>query len=285
MKSQTLAFIISILSFSTFSAESDLVNQCRESKSTLENLNIDVLTWIPIKPSEDKFPTLKVWGLFIPIVPNKSPKVGVFNDSFSKRLALMNHESKKLQTIETNTYHSQPIKENSLYPSLIGDNAFSALMKSFSIKLSDLNCDAFRLKEIEPEIFILNSKNLALLLLKANYKTYKVTGVIELPKGFIITSALGFEYHVLTNNISTVTHVFTKNPNDVYAFINTLNQPVEIFFNNEILNKIVSIWDNVSPLVWRELLSYLKSIDAPKITLDSVGEVADNLTRISRGTK
>ncbi|MFT6587033.1 MAG: hypothetical protein ACJAUY_002098 [Cognaticolwellia sp.] len=279
MKSSILALFISILSFSTFSAELSLVKQCIESKSTFENLNVDVLTWKPIKTSEDIFPVLKVWEQSIPIVPNQSPKVGIFNDSFSKRLALMNFESQILQTIEANTYHSQAIKENLLYPILIGDNAFSALMKSFSIKLSDLDCDAFRLKETEPELFLLNSKKLALLLLKANYKTDKVTGVIKQPAGFIITSEIGFEYHSIKNNVSTVTNVFTKNPNDVYTFINTLNQPVEIFFNNEILNKIVSVWDNDSPLAWRELLSYLKSVDAPQETLDSVSEVADNLTR------
>ncbi|WP_298445735.1 hypothetical protein [uncultured Ferrimonas sp.] len=278
MKYSTLAFFVSMLSFSTLATELDLVHQCQESKTTLENVSVDVLTWKPIKPSESKFPTLNVWNLSVPIVPNKKPKVGVFNDSIFKRLALMEHETKKLQTIETNTYHSLQLKDNPLYSSLIGHNAFSALMESFSIKLSDLDCGAFRLKESEPKAFLLNSKYLALLLLKANYKTYKVTGVIEVPTGFIITSELGFEHHSMINNVSTVTNVFTNNPNDVYTFINSLNQPVEIVFKNEILNRIVSIWDNSSPKVWRELLTQLESADAPKITLDSISGVIDNLT-------
>ncbi|MEE2025130.1 hypothetical protein [Alkalimonas mucilaginosa] len=278
LKYSVLALCIYASPFTIFASEFDLLSECLDRKSALEAVNVDVLTWKPIEESNHKLPVLKLWGLSIPIVANQSPDIGIFNDVLSKRLALLDFDNGKLQTIETDTFYSKKLNEEIAGTLVSEDDLFTILMESFAIRLSDLDCHAFQLRDMESENYLLHSRKLMLLLVKANYKPYKATGAIELPSGFIITLETGFEYHTMRGGVSTSVTVFTNDSDDLYSFINTLNQPAKREFTSHILDEIVAIWDDDSPATWMRLHVYLKSIDAPQTTLDLVSEVAEKLT-------
>lgn len=283
MRNALLSLFMLMVSSTAVSAGKDDYENCLNSKKTIEELNLDDFTWKPAQASDVKYPILKVWGVSIPVVANRTPEIAVFNNSLSKRIAIMDIQNETIQTIESNTYHSRIIDDNTWYSIFSGDDLFSVFIESISVTSSDIDCDAFLSNQSKNENYILNLKNLTLLAVKAHFKPYKGSGVIAVPSGFIMTSDSGFEYVSMQSGVSTVSAVITSNPNDVHSFINTLNQPGEELFHNEIFKRVVSIWDDESPASWQELHSYLQGIEAPEVTLDSVADVIDRLSKNEQG--
>lgn len=162
------------LLFSSTSLANSPADTCQQFVQEFgDDRSLDVVLSSSLTDTSGNARILKFDKFEIPVIGEQPPRVSL--ERYRDQASVVLHADDVIQTV---SLHSSSLgnEPNNLFAGLSGKQAFEVLIRSFSIRLSDLNCAHLNF-ESDTEKYRIALENMSLLVLKTVSLPYRTTAV------------------------------------------------------------------------------------------------------------